>query len=379
MTALVVLDDESSFRTDFLEYAKDAGFAARAFAQPREFFASFDEIFATQDVVCFVDHDLKHAMSGLDVISKIREQNTRAPLVLLTNSDDQEVAFNAGLRGATLFSNKDHLLHHSDLENLVGQTLRESHRQAEIGIRKTHESYLNMTNLVRFFVHDAKGTFAPIRQSTSQAANLVEGVIKKEINVNELVLALDELKQAHRFSMEGLDYVGHLEEFVSSGNSTVKPERVDVRVFLQGCARDFCSPARSVEITSDVEDAYFDPAIVRRIVRSLLTNIEDHLGENVSVAISASSKVVNDTSILRLEVRDDGPGIPPELIERIFEPGMVNGELRSNPGQNRGLGLAIAKTFAELHIVGDVRGTLFCQACTTGAWFVLEIPMDAEP
>ena len=46
---------------------------------------------------------------------------------------------------------------------------------------------------------------------------------------------------------------------------------------------------------------------------------------------------------LRLEVIDDGPGVPPELLDRIFYP-MVSGRAGGT-----GLGLSIAQSLVQQH------------------------------
>ncbi|HSC56060.1 MAG TPA: HAMP domain-containing sensor histidine kinase, partial [Nitrospira sp.] len=57
------------------------------------------------------------------------------------------------------------------------------------------------------------------------------------------------------------------------------------------------------------------------------------------VAIAASA----DGDRVRVEVRDDGPGVPPELREKIFTPFFTTRE------KGTGLGLAICAWIADLH------------------------------
>lgn len=83
-----------------------------------------------------------------------------------------------------------------------------------------------------------------------------------------------------------------------------------------------------------------DPARVRQIVRNLLTNAERYGGSNVSIGVSCQpGRTV-------VEVTDDGPGVPPEEWERIFEP---YHRVHDNPGQpgSVGIGLAISRQLAE--------------------------------
>jgi signal transduction histidine kinase len=73
-----------------------------------------------------------------------------------------------------------------------------------------------------------------------------------------------------------------------------------------------------------------------------------------------------DGDSIRLEVRDDGPGVPPDLRELIFEPFFTT----KAPGAGTGLGLAVSREIAALH-----GGTLeLVPGEGTGATFVLSLP-----
>lgn len=80
--------------------------------------------------------------------------------------------------------------------------------------------------------------------------------------------------------------------------------------------------------------ALADPAQVKRLVLNLLRNASQ-AGDTVWV----EGAMVNGE--VRIAVRDDGPGIAPELRDRIFEPFVSDKE------QGAGLGLAIVKDLAE--------------------------------
>jgi signal transduction histidine kinase len=89
----------------------------------------------------------------------------------------------------------------------------------------------------------------------------------------------------------------------------------------------------------------FPPLLMQRVHLSamfanLLQNARDALGENGSVFVAAECR--RDYSV-EISVRDDGPGISPDKIERIFEAYYTTKEKGS------GLGLAIVKHNAELY------------------------------
>ena len=57
---------------------------------------------------------------------------------------------------------------------------------------------------------------------------------------------------------------------------------------------------------------------------------------------------------MRVQVEDDGPGIPEPLQERVFEPFVRLEESRSAETGGIGLGLAIARSIVRAH-GGDIR------------------------
>jgi two-component system OmpR family response regulator len=78
-----------------------------------------------------------------------------------------------------------------------------------------------------------------------------------------------------------------------------------------------------------------------RLVRNLLENAERHAASIIRVRLSAS-----DGGVL-LVVEDDGPGVPPEQRERIFDRFARVDDARTRATGGTGLGLAIVKSIAE--------------------------------
>ncbi len=86
--------------------------------------------------------------------------------------------------------------------------------------------------------------------------------------------------------------------------------------------------------------------------RQQMQTILSHLLENASIAMSGqqggivvAAEEISDNSqgMLRIEIRDQGPGIPSELREKVFAP------FFSNRTNGTGLGLAIVRQIAENH------------------------------
>ena len=95
---------------------------------------------------------------------------------------------------------------------------------------------------------------------------------------------------------------------------------------------------RIAETESEDRVLVGDPERLRQLVRNLTANAVRAAGaDGVEVACRS------DGSWVVLEVRDDGPGIPPEEQEGVFD------KFRKGVGGGAGLGLAIARQVAEHH------------------------------
>jgi len=89
--------------------------------------------------------------------------------------------------------------------------------------------------------------------------------------------------------------------------------------------------------------ANVDGAKIERIVENLLANAARHTPEETNVWVRVAP---HDTGVL-IVVEDDGPGIPPEMREQVFEP-FRQGPESSDHAPGVGVGLALVGRFAEL-------------------------------
>jgi two-component system, OmpR family, sensor kinase len=124
-------------------------------------------------------------------------------------------------------------------------------------------------------------------------------------------------------------------------------EPVDVTALVRACAERvrIAEPARTWQVWID-EDLVTtgDEELVRRAVDNLLMNVLVHTPRETVAALTAYGA---DEQVI-IEVRDDGPGVPPDKLPHIFERFYRGAGARSaRPGS--GLGLAIAAEIAAAH------------------------------
>ncbi len=129
---------------------------------------------------------------------------------------------------------------------------------------------------------------------------------------------------------------------------------------------------REILIVSEVDapgTVACNPGVLASLVSNLLRNAIKYAGDVPSprIVVRASSCADRHGARVRIEVEDNGPGLPPELGEQVFEP-YVRGPNSRQPGI--GLGLATVKRIADAH--GGRVGVRSVPG--TGCTFSVELP-----
>lgn len=141
---------------------------------------------------------------------------------------------------------------------------------------------------------------------------------------------------------------------------------VSLRTFLQEVVGLFSQdPAsRGIEVDMRVEDVpvWVDRGIMQRVVLNLLLNGAQAMGGTGQITVHGHASVQG----VEIVVCDNGPGIPPDLRERVFEP------FYTTKVRGTGLGLAVARQAVEAH-----RGTIEVAAGPRGgAQFIIRLSQE---
>jgi two-component system heavy metal sensor histidine kinase CusS len=122
----------------------------------------------------------------------------------------------------------------------------------------------------------------------------------------------------------------------------------------------------ALEITCDGPAVQGHAGDLERLLRNLIENAIRHSPRGGRVHVDAQGEVDH----VHLRVTDDGPGIPYDVRERIFEPFFrLAGERAEHAGA--GLGLAIGRSIARAH-----GGDLWVDDSSHGARFVVRLPVS---
>lgn len=207
----------------------------------------------------------------------------------------------------------------------------------------------------------------PISALRATLENLDDGVVEPEPQLIRSMLAQTERLQR---------LVGQLLDLsrLESGATPLHQLRFPVSDLLEAVADEGSLHAPSIDFIVDVEPVDLaltgDPERLHQVFANLTDNAVRFTpdgGEIVLRARGAGADVV-------IEVCDEGPGISPEVITRVFERFYRTDESRSRDAGGSGLGLAIARWVVDLHD-GRIRAE---QREPHGCRMVVELPDAAK-
>ena len=124
-----------------------------------------------------------------------------------------------------------------------------------------------------------------------------------------------------------------------------------------------------VELAPDLPLVLADPHQIQQVLLNLFINAEQAIGGGAGAAIQIGAKPTATRDQVTVRVADNGPGMPPEVVEKVFDPFFTT----KKAGQGTGLGLAICYAIVQEHR-GRIRAGNRAEG---GAWFEFDLPTHA--
>jgi len=174
---------------------------------------------------------------------------------------------------------------------------------------------------------------------------------------NRLISDILDFSGIHRMSLDFMDV--DVKELVEQCLDTMKPQASEKGIKLLGHFPD------------DQAFVEGDPIRLQQLITNLLANAVKFTPDNGVVTLTLTP--TGDS--VRLTVKDNGIGIEPEFLSRIFDPFVQEDNSNTRAYSGLGLGLAIVRQLAELHrgqiqVASDGRGK--------GTTFTLMLPVKVR-
>jgi two-component system OmpR family sensor kinase len=193
--------------------------------------------------------------------------------------------------------------------------------------------------LITVMAHDLRNFIAPISLRLTLVRRRAERD-RRDADLKDVELGCRGLDRLSGMVSEILDVAR-----IDQGVFRVEVEPTDPARMLEEIARTLSRPDRPVVVkVSEDMIVLADPARLRQCLENVISNAVKYSPKGGTVTVLAARTKEGDRSMARIEVLDEGPGIPPEILPRIFER-FVAGQRR----EGLGLGLYLARRIAVLH------------------------------
>jgi signal transduction histidine kinase len=182
----------------------------------------------------------------------------------------------------------------------------------------------------------------------------------------------DEVKRLARMITEYLD-ITRLESGATPMRlSPVRAESLVERILI---LLDPAASARHIALVrrfdAGLPAILADTDLLSRAIENLVSNAIKYSPDGTAVTVSART----EGDLLLIEVADQGYGIPPADLERVFEKFYRVPRVQDAGTPGTGLGLSLVREIAELH-----RGSIAVRSeVNQGSTFTLRIPIGADP
>lgn len=209
------------------------------------------------------------------------------------------------------------------------------------------------------------GTLAhELNQPLTSIANYSTGALRiaRAVHEEQLSAALEAIQDnAHRAGT----IIRKMREMARSGS--IQPERIEINQLLMDAAKNAKAGCEGTSFHLDLKDGatvYADPVQIQQVLVNLIRNACQAMDD-----VTSSEKTVTITTkdvegAVMLVVDDQGPGIPPDMLSKIFDADFTT------KTDGMGIGLSISRTIVEAH-----GGHLWAENTPEGARFCFTLPI----
>lgn len=217
------------------------------------------------------------------------------------------------------------------LKESVEQRLKDEKRRRDLITGISHDLRTPLTSIIGYL----DGLLDGIADTPEKRTRYLKAIQIRTGNLVRLVDSLSEysrLDNGFRYHMEEADFRDFLEQYLEISRHDAEHNHVDIE-FLYGKEK---YPVR------------IDREELKRVFDNLFTNTVKYRTSDRSHVRIALKRTLTGTDI-ELIFQDDGPGVPEESLERIFDSFYRADDSRSQAEKGSGIGLAVVKEIVLGH------------------------------
>lgn len=198
-------------------------------------------------------------------------------------------------------------------------------------------------DMIEHVVHDMKNPLAAIKGNVQFLRGLQQDADGKDAAED----SVDAAESLHRMLLNILDIIR-----AEQGTLQLRPEEFQIDQLLEAVVRQFSRRIleKQIRLERDVQldqpTLHWDPHMLSRILENLVDNALKYSPPGTRVGVG----VTLEHGEVQLDVRDEGPGIPAETRERVFDKYVrLDRDTAIEARISRGLGLAFCRQAVEAH------------------------------
>jgi signal transduction histidine kinase len=340
-----------------------------------------------------LDQHLPGGVSGLELYRRLHAANLDVPAILVTGLREDELllqALRAGVRDFVLKTPEylDYLL--PAVERVLKQVRterqlvesralardalrRQRELEIEIAQRKRAEEMLKEADrrkdeFLAMLAHELRNPLAPIRNAVQilQLRMPAEETLRQPLEVidrqaRQLAGLVDDLLDVARITRGQINLRKQpleLAEIVAQAVETSRPLVEERRHRL------------AIHLPNEPIFVEADPTRLAQVILNLLNNAAKYTEEGGDIRLTVER--ADDGSSVVVRVRDNGMGIAPDMLPKIFEPFMQGERALDRAQGGLGIGLTLVRRLVELH-GGTVQA--FSEGLGHGSEFVVSLPV----
>lgn len=197
-------------------------------------------------------------------------------------------------------------------------------------------------NFLSLMSHDLK---TPVAKIAGVADNMYQQHRENPDVREKSQLIIDSTKELNKFISSILDLTK-----IESSNFGINKTSKDVNMLIEAAFKDlsFSASHKKINLKKELSPLYpisIDTTLITRVISNLIENAIKYSDENCTVSV----KSWDDNKWVYIEIEDNGPGIPAEELQHIFEKFYRIKNDANHSIKGTGLGLYLVKYFVELH------------------------------
>ena len=353
-TVLLIIDDNKDDRRLYKRTLSGNPEFNFSFLEAESGESGLESINKQQPDCVLLDYSLP-GRDGLEVLKKIRGKHLHLPVIILTGQGSESIAVKVMKEGA-----QDYIIKSEINENSLYRVLRIAIERCQMQ-KRVEEQRDALTVFTRALAHDLQEPIRTIKtfltlimqenDSSEKTKNYLHYIEKSSVGMERLVNTV--------YTYTSLDQQDMTMQICDTGTIIDNTLTLLASVIKEN----------NVKVTYDqLPQVYGNEAHLGQLFQNLVNNAIKY-GDKEQIAIHINA--VSRGNYVEFSVKDNGPGIEEENLERIFEPFT---RFIKHKEKGSGIGLATCKKIVNHH-----NGAIWCESkLGNGTTFFFTVPDKKE-